>query len=53
MKIRFRTRRGYVKEAQGYSSWDEWQVVEGRKVVARFDHEHEAQKYAEEHEAKS
>lgn len=37
MKIRYRHRRGYVREAQGYSGWTEYQVVDGRRVVARFD----------------
>lgn len=45
LKIRYRTRRGYAKEAQGYTSWGEYQVVDGRKVVGRFDFEDQAQKF--------
>lgn len=37
-KIRLRGRQGYVKEAQGYTTWMEYQVVAGRKVAARFEH---------------
>lgn len=37
-KIRLRGRQGYVREAQGYTTWMEYQVLAGRKVVARFEH---------------
>jgi hypothetical protein len=35
--IRYRHRCGYAKEAQGYASWTEYQVVENRKVIGRYD----------------
>ena len=42
-KIRWRERRGYLKEAQGYATWTECQVVGPKgRVVARFDLEHQA-----------
>jgi hypothetical protein len=37
MKIRKRELRGYAKEAQGYTSWIEYQVVDGKRIVKRFD----------------
>lgn len=43
-KIRVRSRRGYSKEAQGYTGWDEYQVVSGRKIEARFEQLSQAQK---------
>lgn len=42
--IRKRSRRGYLKEANGYSAWEEWQVVQGRKVIGRHEHRDEALK---------
>jgi hypothetical protein len=42
-KIRLRARQGYVREAQGYIGWTEYQVVAGRKVEARFDTLEQAQ----------
>lgn len=47
LKIRERHRRGYVKEVGGYTGWHEWQVVEGRKIIARFDMEHQAMEFVE------
>jgi viroplasmin and RNaseH domain-containing protein len=36
--VRTRERRGYLKEAQGYTGWTEVQVVGRRgRVLARFD----------------
>lgn len=37
LTIRERERRGYVREAQGYTAWTEYQVVEGRKILSRHD----------------
>jgi hypothetical protein len=52
LKIRFRHRRGRPREAYGdYIEWDEWQVVAGRTVVARFDLEEQAQEYVAEQRA--
>lgn len=42
-KIRTRERRGYVKEAQGYTAWTEYQVVIGRKVVFRGETREQAE----------
>jgi hypothetical protein len=36
-KVRLRDRRGYVSEAGGYAAWSEYQVVAGRKIVARLE----------------
>lgn len=36
-KIRERQRRGYSREAGGYTAWNEIQVVQGRKVIGRYD----------------
>jgi len=36
-KIRMRTLRGYLREAQGYTAWDEYQVVAGRRIVGRYE----------------
>jgi hypothetical protein len=43
-KIRHRQLRGYSKEAQGYIGWYEWQLVEGRKIIGRYDTERQAVK---------
>lgn len=37
LKIRERHLTGYRREAGGYTGWHEWQLVDGRKVVGRFD----------------
>lgn len=37
LKIRKRERRGYSKEADGYDKWTEFQVVDGRKVLGRYE----------------
>jgi len=37
LKIRVRDRRGYSREAGGYDVWTEYQVVEGRKIIGRFE----------------
>jgi len=37
VKIRYRSRRGYVREAAAYTGWNEYQVVDGRRVIARYD----------------
>lgn len=36
-KIRKRSRSGYVKEAGGYTGWDEYQLVSGRKILSRHE----------------
>lgn len=36
-KIRFRARRGYVREHGGHCCWNEYQVCEGRRVIDRYD----------------
>lgn len=41
-KVRYRTRRGYTPEAQGYTTWNEYQVVMGRKVISRHDTQEQA-----------
>lgn len=40
--VRERNRRGYVREAQAHRSWTEYQVLDGRRVVRRFDVERQA-----------
>jgi hypothetical protein len=52
-KIRFRERRGHSREAGGYAAWTEVQVVEGRRVVGRFDLEHQAQAWIARQDAAS
>ena len=47
--IRHRDRRGYAKEAQGYTAWSEWQVTQGRRVLSRHDTEQQARKWVREH----
>lgn len=37
LTVRERQRRGYVKEAQGYTAWTEFQVIYNRKIIGRFD----------------
>jgi hypothetical protein len=36
-KIRVRERCGYSKEAGGHAAWVEYQVVDGRKIVGRYE----------------
>lgn len=36
-KIRLRERCGYSKEAGGYAAWFEFQVVDGRRIVGRYE----------------
>lgn len=43
--IRYRTRRGYIKEQQAYGTWEECQVVLGRKVLFRCDLTHQAEAF--------
>lgn len=44
--IRERSRRGRPKEAFGeYMTWTEWQVVERRRIVGRFDFEDQAKRW--------
>lgn len=45
LKIRQRERSGYVREAEGYQIWTEYQVVQGRKIIARFEIESQAEKF--------
>lgn len=41
--IRERNRRGRPREAYGeHVAWTEWQVVDGRKVLSRWDFQHQA-----------
>lgn len=47
LTIRHRHRRGYVREAQGYTAWEEWQLVEGRKVIGRYDLKEQAERARE------
>lgn len=35
--IRVRERRGFVREAQGYDGWTEYQAVKGRKILYRAE----------------
>ena len=45
LTIRERARRGRVREAGGeYQVWQEWQLVDGRQVIGRFDFEAQALK---------
>lgn len=44
-KIRYRTRRGYIREICGYGTWDEVQVVVGRRVVFRGDTTEQAKRF--------
>lgn len=48
LKIRKRERRGYVKEAGRHSAWTEFQVVDGRRVIGRFDFERQAEELVRE-----
>lgn len=43
-KIRERTLRGYSREAQGYTAWDEAQIVQGRTIVSRHDTREQAER---------
>ena len=46
LKIRRRVRRGRPREAYGeYQVWDEYQVVEGRKIVKRFELREHAERF--------
>lgn len=45
LKIRRRERRGHCKEAGGYRGWTEYQVVDGRKIVRRFDMRSQAETF--------
>lgn len=52
LKIRLRSRRGRPPEAQGdYMVWEEYQVVDGRRVIGRFDLEEQAQRFIDEKRA--
>jgi len=44
LKIRHRYRRGYVKELGCYSNWQEYQVVNGRKILSRHDTQDQAER---------
>jgi hypothetical protein len=46
---RLRHRRCYAKEYGAHAQWMEWQVVQGRKIVSRFDLETQADEYIAEH----
>jgi hypothetical protein len=46
-KIRHRERICSSPKAGLRQSWDEWQVVEGRKVVGRFDLREQAERWIE------
>lgn len=35
--IKLRRRRGYLREAMGYTAWDEYQVWGGRRIVGRYE----------------
>jgi hypothetical protein len=47
--IRLRRRAGHVV-GQGYTVWEEWQVVRGRLILGRFDMEWQARKFAADQE---
>ena len=47
LKIRFRERSGYSREAGGYIGWGEYQVVDGRKIIGRFDTLGQAESFVE------
>lgn len=42
MKIRYRERNDWCRPVGLKGRWDEYQVVDGRRVVARFDFLHQA-----------
>lgn len=46
LKLRRRHRFSQPKDAGRYFEWWEWQLVDGRTIVARFDFEAQALKYA-------
>ena len=48
LTIRKRDRRGYLREVGGITGWTEWQVVDGRKIIKRFETEGAAVKFATE-----
>lgn len=52
-KIRYRHRRGYSKEAQGYIGWGEYQLLDGARVIGRYDFEDQAERAMRELEGKS
>lgn len=45
LKIRPRGRRGYLPEARGYTTWHEYQVVEGRNVRWRAETQDQADRF--------
>lgn len=51
LKIRYRERICASPKEGHRQSWGEYQVVEGRKVIARFDLEAQAVKFIEERRA--
>lgn len=51
LKIRQRERSGYVREAEGYQVWTEYQVIQGRKIIGRFEIESQAEKFVREWKA--
>lgn len=51
LTVRERQRRGYVKEAQGYTAWTEFQVIYNRKIVGRFDFAEQAHRYITDYQA--
>lgn len=44
-KIRYRERVCASPKAGRRQSWGEYQVIDGRKVIARFDLRHQAEKF--------
>jgi len=44
--IRFRRLRNASPKRGMKSAWDEWQVVDGRRVVSRHDTEKQAEEWA-------
>jgi hypothetical protein len=45
LRIRERVRRGYIREAQAYGEWAEYQVVDGRKILFRGETLAQAEKF--------
>lgn len=50
LKIRERELRGYVREVGGYGGWREFQVVDGRKIIGRFEIREAAEAFMREQE---
>jgi hypothetical protein len=51
LKIRLRERRNASPKDGCRQAWDEWQVVDGRKILSRHDLESQAKAWLENHKS--